>query len=164
MTSDKPILYAEDDEDDVFLMERAFRQAGIVNRLQIVPDGKLAIQYLSASGPYANRTEHPMPCLVLLDLKMPGKSGLDVLKWLRTQPATSTLPVLILTSSNQDGDIQYAYLLGANGYLIKPGKPDDLLAMVKSIRDYWLVQNRSPAAPVELPGQQKSAPTGTSPE
>lgn len=160
MTIDKPILYAEDDEDDAFLMERAFKIAGIVNPLQLVPDGKLAIEYLSGSGPYANRKEHPMPCLVLLDLKMPGKSGLDVLKWLRTQSATSTLPVLILTSSNQDNDIQRAYLLGANGYLIKPGKPDDLLAMVKGIRDYWLLQNRTPRVPVELASEQNSASTG----
>ena len=118
-----------------------------------------AIDYLAGAGPYANREEHPMPCLVLLDLNMPGKSGLDVLKWIRTQPRISTLPIVVITSSNQDSDIHRAYLLGANGYLIKPGKPDELLVMVKGIRDYWLAQNRSPASWVNLADEQKSAPT-----
>lgn len=158
MSTDKPVLYAEDDENDVFLMERAFKQAGILNSLRIVSDGKGAIEYLSGSGPYANREEHPVPCLLLLDLKMPGKSGFDVLKWVRTQPATSTLPVVVLTSSNQDSDIHRAYLLGANGYLIKPGKPDELLVMVKGIRDYWLTQNRIPTTYVNLAAEKKSVP------
>src|SRR6266540_1854519 len=157
MTTDKPVLYAEDDENDAFLMERAFNQAGIANSLLIVSDGKGAIEYLSGSGPYSNREGHPFPCLLLLDLKMPGKSGFDVLKWVRTQPATSTLPVVVLTSSNQDSDIHRAYLLGANGYLIKPGKPDELLVMVKGIRDYWLTQNRIPATYVNLAAE--SVPT-----
>ena len=158
MTTDKPVLYAEDDENDVFLMERAFKQAGIGNPLHIVTNGTLAIDYLAGSGLYANREEHPMPCLVLLDLNMPGKSGLDVLKWIRTQPRISTLPIVVITSSNQDSDIHRAYLLGANGYLIKPGKPDELLVMVKGIRDYWLAQNRSPASWVNLVDEQKAAP------
>ena len=164
MILSKPILYAEDDQNDVFFMERAFKQAGIVNPLHIVTNGTLAIDSLAGSGPYANREEHPMPCLVLLDLNMPGKSGLDVLKWIRTQPRISTLPIVVMTSSNQDSDIHRAYLLGANGYLIKPGKPDELLVMVKGIRDYWLTQNRSPATWVNLGDEQKSAsinpPTG----
>ena len=158
MTPTKPILYAEDDENDVFFMQRAFKQAGIVNPLHIVTNGTLAIDYLSGSGPYANREEHPIPCLVLLDLNMPGKSGLDVLKWIRTQPRISTLPIVVMTSSNQDSDIHRAYLLGANGYLIKPGKPDELLVMVKGIRDYWLTQNRSPTTWVSLADEQTSAP------
>jgi CheY-like chemotaxis protein len=155
----KPILYAEDDPNDVFFMQRAFKQAGIVNPLHIVTNGTLAIDYLAGAGPYANREIYPLPCLVLLDLNMPGKSGLDVLKWIRTQPSVSTLPIVVITSSNQDSDIHRAYLLGANGYLIKPGKPDELLVMVKGIRDYWLAQNRSPASWVNLVDEQKSAPT-----
>src|SRR4030095_8087254 len=107
----KPILYAEDDPNDIFFMQRAFKQAGIVNPLHIVTSGTLAIDYLAGSGPYANREEHPLACLVLLDLNMPGKSGLDVLKWIRTQPRISTLPIVVITSSTQDSDIHRAYLL-----------------------------------------------------
>ncbi len=145
-----PVLYAEDDENDAFLMQRAFRQLAIPNPLEIVADGKLAVEYLRGTGAYADRQQHPMPCLVLLDLNMPGKSGLEVLKWLRAQPAISTLPVVVLTSSNQQTDIHRAYIQGANGYLIKPGKPNELLAMVKGINDYWLTQNRNPSPYVDL--------------
>ena len=154
----KPILYAEDDQNDVFFMQRAFKQAGIITPLHIVTNGMLAIDYLAGCGPYANREQHPIPGLVLLDLNMPGKSGLDVLKWIRTQPSISTLPIVVITSSNQDSDIHRAYLLGANGYLIKPGKPDELLVMVKGIKDYWLAQNRSPTTWISLADEPTSAP------
>ena len=145
MTKTGPILYAEDDENDVYFLERAFKQIGLVDRLRIVTDGDAAITYLSGTAPCEHSADHPLPCLVLLDLKMPGKSGLDVLKWMRSEPSVATVPVLILTSSNQESDIQRAYSLGANGYLIKPGRPDELLAMVKGIHDYWLIQNRAPS-------------------
>ena len=110
-----PILYAEDDENDAFLANHAFEKAGILNPLVVVSDGKAAIEYLAGTAQYANRTEYPLPCLVLLDLKMPGVSGLEVLKWIRSQRSVCTLPVLMLTSSNQDGDVHRAYILGANG-------------------------------------------------
>lgn len=150
MNAPLPVLYAEDEENDAFLMQRAFRQLAIPNPLEIVADGKLAVEYLLGTGAYSDRHQHPMPCLVLLDLNMPGKSGLDVLKWLRAHPPISTLPVVVLTSSNQQTDIHRAYLQGANGYLIKPGKPNELLAMVKGINDYWLTQNRNPSPYVDL--------------
>ena len=152
MNSNKPILYAEDEENDVFLMERAFKKAEIANPLRIVPDGKLAVEYLSGTGGYTDREAHPLPGLILLDLNMPGKHGLEVLEWLRAQPATSTLLVLVFTSSTQDRDVHRAYSLGANGYLIKPGKPDELLVTVKLIKDYWLVQNRMPPECVDFVG------------
>ncbi len=150
MIVEKLVLYAEDDENDVFFMERAFQQAGIEHRLQAVADGKSAIEYLSGTGAYQSREKHPLPCLILLDLSMPGISGHEVLKWVRSQPATCTVPVIVLTSSNQESDIHRAYILGANGYLIKPGKPEELLTMVKGIKDYWLTQNRlsSPGGPL----------------
>src|ERR1051325_8213953 len=128
-----PILYAEDDENDAVLTNYAFEKAQILNPLVVVADGKTAIEYLAGTGQYANHTQYPLPCLVLLDLKMPRICGLDVLKWIRMQPSVCTLPVLILTSSNQDSDIHRAYILGANGYLIKPSKTDELLMMVKGI-------------------------------
>ena len=142
MIGEKLILYVEDDENDVFLMQRAFTQAGIEHRLQIATHGQEAIDYLSGEGTYQNREEYPVPCLILLDLSMPGKSGHEVLKWVRAQPAICTVPVIVLTSSNQESDIHRAYILGANGYLIKPGKPAELLTMIKGVKDYWLAHNR----------------------
>jgi len=141
MRVDNPVLYAEDDENDAFLMQRAFNQAGIINPLQIVPTGAAAIEYLSGSGGFADREKFPMPALVLLDLKLGGESGFEVLTWIRARPSTAAVPVVVVTSSNQDSDMQLAYRTGANGYLIKPGKPEDLLAMVRGIKDYWLAQN-----------------------
>ena len=138
-----PVLYAEDDENDAFLMQRAFKQAEVTNPLPVVPTGIAAIQYLSGTGEFADRSKYPMPGLVLLDLKLPGESGFEVLSWIRARPSTAPLPVVVLTSSNQESDMQLAYRTGANGYLIKPGRPEELLVMVKGIRDYWLAQNRS---------------------
>src|SRR3954468_16630522 len=123
----KPILYAEDEPDDVFFMQRAFRQAGIEHPLLAVRDGAEAIAYLSGKGKYSNRDAYPLPRLVLLDLNMPESSGFDVLNWIRSTPAVSTLPVLVLTSSSHPSDIERASLLGANGYLVKPGKPERLV-------------------------------------
>ena len=135
------ILYAEDEEDDAFILQRAFRRAAIRNPLVIMPNGKMAMEYLSGTGLYADRGRHPVPCLVLLDLNMPGKSGLDLLKWIRAKPSTCTLVVLVITSSSQHADIHRAYLLGANGYLVKPGNQQELVTMAKAIKDYWLAHN-----------------------
>lgn len=142
----RPILYAEDDENDAVLTNYAFEKAEILNPLVVVADGKTAIEYLAGTGQYSNRTKYPLPCLVLLDLKLPRASGMEVLEWIRSQPTVCTLPVLMLTSSNQDSDIHRAYILGANGYLIKPSKTDEMLMMAKGIRDFWLILNRNPGA------------------
>jgi CheY-like chemotaxis protein len=140
----RPILYAEDDDNDALLTKLAFAQVKISNPLIIVPDGETAVEYLDGTGHYANRHEHPLPCLILLDIKMPGKSGLDVLKWIRSQPGICTLPALMLTSSNQEADVHRAYILGANGYLEKPNKPDAMLVTARAIKDFWLTLNRYP--------------------
>jgi CheY-like chemotaxis protein len=150
MPYSKPILYADDDENDQFLMERAFEKAGIPQRLRTVSDGKQAIAYLSGTAPYLSREEHPLPCLVLLDLSMPGKTGHQVLQWIRAQPTLAGLPVVVLTSSSQETDIHRAYLLGANGFMVKPGDPNDLVRIVKSITQHWLSPNPSPRDFVDL--------------
>lgn len=93
-----PIIYAEDEEDDVFCMQRAFGAAGVSNQLLILPDGQEAIDFCSCRGRYANRKKDPFPCLLLLDLKLPKLSGMEVLKWVRKEPSISTLPIIVLSS------------------------------------------------------------------
>ncbi len=146
MMDNCPILYAEDDANDAFFVERAFRLAEIPNPLCIVGTGQEAIDYLMGDGKYSNRAEYPRPCLVLLDLKMPLRSGLEVLEWIRLEQRAA-VPVLMLTSSNQPGDIERAYAIGANAYLIKPGKPTELLTMVKGIKRFWLSENPANSDP-----------------
>lgn len=140
----KPVLVVDDNPDEAFLTTRAFKSAGVENPLVVVSDGGRAIDYLSGAGEYADRAAHPLPCLVLLDQKLPGRSGLEVLEWLRNQSAICTLPVLVLSSSDFDSDVQAAYLLGANGYLVKPARYEDMLAVAAAIKAYWLGANRSP--------------------
>ena len=140
------ILYVEDDENDVFLMDHAWKKAGVLNPLKTVSDGEQAVQYLSGKGKYANRDEYPLPMLVMLDLKLPKLHGLDVLKWIREQPAIQILPVIILSSSSQPQDIRTAYARGANSYLIKPPHVDGLMELVASLKDYWLDRNEMPPA------------------
>ena len=141
---DHTSLLVEDNPDDVLLMKRAFSKAGLANPLQVVEDGALAVAYLAGEGPYADRTVHPLPVLVLLDLKLPRKSGLEVLQWVRQQPGLKRLRVVILTSSNQRADINQAHELGANSYLVKPGTFDSLVEMVKKLDLYWMITSEKP--------------------
>lgn len=136
------ILYAEDEPDDVFFMIRACKHAGIESLIQTVSDGHEVMRYLLGEGKYGDRNRYPIPRLILLDLHMPDLSGFDVLQWIRKTPAVASLPVLVLTSSSSEQDIQQASALGANGYLVKPGTPGELLTMTKALRDYWLTQDR----------------------
>jgi CheY-like chemotaxis protein len=138
------VLYVEDEQDDIFLVRHAFKQAGISNALIALADGEAALDYLNGRGMYSNRSEHPVPILLLLDINMPLVSGLEVLKWVRSHTALRALPALMLSSSSQPSDIRSAYELGANGYLVKPSALAKLLTMVESIRDYWLLQNQPP--------------------
>ena len=113
--------------------------------LVVVPNGKAAIEFLSGAGAYSDRIRHPLPCLVLLDLNLPGASGLEVLKWIRATPSICTLATVMLTSSDQEADIHRAYMQGANGYLVKPGNMEGIVKMARAIKDYWLGQNRMSA-------------------
>jgi CheY-like chemotaxis protein len=140
----QPILLADDDADGAFLTTRALQEAGVLQPLFVVRDGDAAVQYLEGTGKYGDRRAYPLPCLLLLDQKLPGRSGLEVLEWVRTKSAVCTLPVLLLSASHFAGDVQAAYLLGANGYLVKPADFETLLTMAKAIKDYWLTVNRSP--------------------
>ena len=132
------VLYVEDDSNDVLLMRRAWAKAGIRERLQTVSDGEEAIQYLSGRGPYLNRVEHPMPTLVLLDLKLPKVLGLDVLKWIRAQPSLESLRVIIFSSSARQADQEAAQTLGADAYFVKPNRLDNWTSMITTLKTSWL--------------------------
>jgi CheY-like chemotaxis protein len=138
------ILLAEDDANDVLLIQRAFQRNLVANPVQVVRDGDEAVAYLSGQAPFADRERHPLPVLMLMDLKMPRKSGLEVLEWVRQQPGLKRLPIIVLTSSNQSPDINRAYELGANSYLVKPAGFDSLLDLVKNLDMYWLILNERP--------------------
>lgn len=130
-----PVLYVENDENDIFLFHRALKRIGFPHRFGAVKNGREALAYLQGSGPFADRQQHPLPVLLVLDLKMPEISGIDVLRWARGQSAFASLPVLLLSSSTQASDIVEARRLGANAYAVKPGTPQQLETMLKTIRD-----------------------------
>jgi CheY-like chemotaxis protein len=138
------ILLAEDNPDSVLLIQRAFRRANIPYPIQVVQDGESVILYLTGSDRYADRELYPFPSLLLLDLKIPIKSGHEVLEWLRQQPHLKRLPVVILTSSKEMSDINRAYDLGANSYLVKPVGFDNLLETIKTLHHYWNSFNQAP--------------------
>src|SRR5215831_11148176 len=139
MTGCATVLLAEDDPDDVLLTQIAFERARLVNPLQVVRDGEEAIAYLKGEGDFADRTRFPFPILLLLDLKMPKVDGFQVLAWLKSQPQGLQLPVAIMTSSDQDPDINRAHGLGADSYLIKPPNAMTLLELVQRIHGHWLI-------------------------
>lgn len=130
------ILIAEDDENDVFLIKRAFRQAQFENPLQVVQTGEDAIAYLKGDPPYENREKHPSPALLLLDLKMPRKDGFEVLAWIRQRPEFNPLAVVVLTSSQESRDVNRAYALGASSYLVKPANFVSLVDMINRLKEY----------------------------
>lgn len=137
------ILVVEDNEDDAFFTTRALRDMGIVNPVQLVEDGQQAVDYLAGTGKYADRTQHPLPMLVFLDLKLPFKSGHEVLSWIRRQPEFEKLIVVVLTSSNEPVDLTRAYRAGANSYMVKPATREQLSELAKSFNLKWLRQEKS---------------------
>ncbi len=138
------ILLVEDNPTDVLLIQRAFRKANLSVPLQVVGDGEAAVQYLSGQEPYSDRSCYPLPLLILLDLKLPRKSGTEVLAWLQQQPVLKRLPVVVLTSSREYADINNVYDLGANAYMVKPVAFDNLVDIVKTLNMHWLIFNEKP--------------------
>lgn len=143
--SDATVLLVEDNPDDIDLVRHAFRKADIGASLQVARDGDTAVAYLSGDGGYADRVLHPSPNLILLDLKLPRRSGFEVLTWARANEFTRHTPVVVLTSSGQEADVKRAYECGANSYLTKPVGRDDLVAMLTALDGYWLGLNKAPA-------------------
>lgn len=142
--SAQTLLLVEDNRDDADLIKRAFRQAKLANRIELVSDGDAAVDYLSGEGRYADRTAYPLPVLVLLDLKLPRRSGFEVLSWLRQHPRLKRMPVVVLTSSHETADLARAYDAGVNSYLVKPVESEALLEMVKTLGLYWMIFNERP--------------------
>ena len=145
-TNGVTILHVEDDPNDVLLIGRAFRKAEVSAHVKVVNDGEQAVQYLSGANEFSDREKFPAPAFVLLDMKLPRKSGTEVLEWIRAQPILKRLPVVMLTASRQPIDVNRAYELGANAYLVKPVNFDALVDLLKTLDSFWLRANERPTA------------------
>jgi CheY-like chemotaxis protein len=139
MPAQKTILVAEDDSNDVYLLKLAFLKAGLDVHFEFVGDGEQLIHYLEAS----NRTsKNPIPELLLLDIKMPKVNGFEALEWIRHQPGLKRMLIIMLTSSDEPRDINRAYDLGVNSYLVKPCGIEHLVGIAKYLYNYWMNLNR----------------------
>lgn len=138
------VLLVEDNPSDVFIIQRTFNKLKVNVFLEIASDGDEAIAYLEGAGKYADREQFPFPALVLLDLKLPRRSGFEVLEWLKQQPILARVPVVVLTSSRQPLDINRAYDCGANSYLVKTVDPRETEELGRIIQRYWLGINQRP--------------------
>ena len=132
------MLVVDDDTDDRALMAIAFQSAGITTPVKEATDGQAAVDYLSGAGEFADRRANPMPSLVLLDLKMPRKTGFEVLEWRRADSVASGVPIVVLSASNAPSDVERAYRLGANGYFLKPTTLAELTKLCGVLKNYWL--------------------------
>jgi len=130
-------LIVEDNEDDIFFVERIFKQIGARCELKFARDGIEAIEYLSGKGAFQDRAKYPMPTIILMDLKMPRRNGFEVLEWMHNQAEIRLIPTIVVTSSTLQEDVTRAYRLGANAVMNKPVDKDSLLQMLKSFHIYW---------------------------
>ena len=156
MADHSVILIVDDSDNDILMVRRALQKGRILNPLIAVRSGEEAVQYLAGEGNYRNREEYPLPELVLLDLKMTGLDGFDVLKWIREQPALKGLRVVVLTSSDRVYDVNQAYALGANSFLVKPSGFENFSELIQSMSGYWLWTSKAP----ELNRPPKQMPSG----
>jgi CheY-like chemotaxis protein len=140
----KTVLLADDCEDDILMMRMALERTGVRHRLQIVTDGEMAVDYLSAKGAFVDRMLHPVPDVLFLDIKMPKRSGHEVLEWVRSQPGLKELPVVMLSGSVLPADVNRAYKLGVTSYLRKVADPAEFGHGVWVILKYWLELNLAP--------------------
>jgi len=138
------ILLVDDSADDLFLIRKAFEKAQVPNPLYCVRSGQEALDYLAGVGKFANRAEYPLPDLLLLDLKMPEIDGFDVLRWVKRQPEMAKLRVVVLTSSDQMRDVNQAYQLGANSFLVKPMEFEQFRETAKMLERHWLRESKAP--------------------
>jgi len=144
MSKHNTVLVVDDDEDGLLLLQLAFTEAGISNPIQTLRNGFEAIDYLKGDGPYSDRAKYPLPCFMLLDLKMPSCSGFEVLAWRQTQKNLQRFPIIVFSSSNLQPDIQRAMELGATAYSVKPLDFNNLVTMAKEFRKQWLEPDTKP--------------------
>lgn len=142
--TDKVILLVEDNPSDIGLTQRAFSKSAISNELVVAEDGQEALDYLFCTGPHSKRDSADTPMLILLDLKLPRVDGLEVLRRIRADSRTRRIPVVILTSSNEEQDIAAGYDLGTNSYIRKPVDFQQFAEVIKQLGLYWLVINEAP--------------------
>jgi len=133
------ILFVEDSKDDAVLTIRALTKSGFANKLHHVVDGAEALDFVYCRGAYALRNPSEFPKLILLDLKMPKVSGMEVLEKVKSDPNTRSIPVVMLTSSNEGPDIEKCFALGANSYIVKPVDSDNFFQAIKEIGLYWMI-------------------------
>ena len=145
------VLYVEDEEDDVFFMQMAFRRLGRDHLFRTLPTGREAMNYLSGAGDYADRQRHPLPAVLLLDLNLPAVSGFEVLQWVRHQSQFRNLPVVIFSGSVRDTDRLKAADLGASAYIEKPASPMKFINFIEWLFDRWPELHKSPGAPARRP-------------
>jgi DNA-binding response OmpR family regulator len=146
MSERSVILVAEDEEDYVLLLKQAFFQANFDNAVYFVSTGQELVSYLKGEGKFENREEYPLPDLLLLDLKLPGYNGFQVLAWVRSHPGLTALRIIVLTSSDRVKDVNDAYRLGANSFLTKPYDFEELVQFAKLIKEFWLRRSECPEA------------------
>lgn len=137
MGSKQHILVAEDNPNDLLLLRRAFQKASVPVELHVVADGAAAIAYLSGTKGYEDRDNNPLPQLVLLDIKMPKLTGLEVLEWLKEHPEHQVIPTIIMSCSNLEEDVRKSYQLGANTFFVKPNQMETLVQIIEALTQYW---------------------------
>ena len=142
--NDIEILLAEDNIDDATLTIRALKKSGLTNKIQHVKDGAEALDFIYCRGNFAGRNFEDQPRLILLDLKMPKVSGMEVLETLKSDPKTNTIPIVVLTSSKEDPDIKNCYALGVNSYIVKPVESENFFHVLEKLGCYWMIHNVHP--------------------
>ena len=138
------ILIADDSDDDVLFLMRSFQRSGLVNPLFVVNDGTEVKAYLEGEGKFSNRDEYPLPTLLILDLKMPNLDGFETLRWIRQHPQFRAMRVVVLTNSGRLNDINKAYQLGANSFMVKPADKDQFFSISEAIKGYWMWMSEAP--------------------
>jgi CheY-like chemotaxis protein len=142
------ILLVDDSESDIALLRQAFSKAGMHRTLEVVRDGVDAMSYLLGRGDFADRESYPMPSILIIDVNMPRLNGLELLTWLRTQPEFGHLMVIVLTGDARIEAVNHAYHLGANSYLQKPVRHEELTDLINCFFRYWVIHNHLPSPPV----------------
>jgi CheY-like chemotaxis protein len=140
----RTILLVEDETTDATLLTNAFEKARVANPVIHLTNGDDVLLYLAGKGAYEDRMKYPLPAVILLDLKLPGATGMQILQWMRVQGEIRRIPVVVLTADDNPKTVDAAYDLGANSYLVKPGNATDVARMVQSIQQYWVKLNEPP--------------------